>query len=190
MATYAYYSYDKIRGGRTDSKLNKQIISIARRNKFYYKIIKLIIEEDYGSPTEIIVAKINDKPVGFIIFWCEFYRKNRFCCDLQYWIVDEKYRNRGIGGKLYSMMEERAEKEYGIYNYSVIFDKNDEMLAKLYEKKGYKLIPTYDGRDSQHNIRGDALIKHFKIKIHSIVMPGWDTDLILSPTDREKSLKT
>lgn len=190
MATYAYYSYDKTLGGRRDTKLNKQIISIARRNKFYYKIIKLIIEGDYGNPTEIIVAKIGDKPVGFIIFWCEFHRRNRFCCDLQYWIVDEKYRNRGIGGKLYSMMEERAETEYGIYNYSVMYNKDDDRLKQLYESKGYKFIPTYDGGDTQREVRDDKHIKHFKIKVHSIVQKEWDTDLILSPTDREKSLKT
>lgn len=177
--TYNYYErisikYDN-RGNiiPVDEVLDKQIISLARRNKFYLGDIQGLIKKNIwrkGSRKEIIVAKKGVKVVGIIIFWGELlWGDCKMCMDLHYWLVDKDYRNMGIGGELYSMMEKQATR-FGLVNYSVMYKKDDDMLKQLYEKKGYKFIPRYDGVDTQ-DCCGDIHIKVFKVIISEYRIP-------------------
>ena len=171
-AELTYTNYPYTNGDRSDEELNKQIISLARRNKFYLKNIQGLFKNSIsrafsrafgGGSTEIYVAKKGVKVVGFIIFWGEvLWGTCRMCMDLHYWLVDKDYRNMGIGGELYSMMEKQAT-HYGLVNYSVMYKKDDDVLKQLYENKGYKFIPRYDGVDTQECCSGDIHIKVFKV---------------------------
>ena len=180
-AELTYTNYPYTNGDRSDEELNKQIISLARRNKFYLKNIQGLFKKNSISrafgrgSTEIYVAKKGVKVVGFIIFWGEvLWGTCRMCMDLHYWLVDKDYRNMGIGGELYSMMEKQAT-HYGLVNYSVMYKKDDDVLKQLYEKKGYKFIPRYDGVDTQECCSGDIHIKVFKVIISEYKIPTFFT---------------
>ena len=67
------------------------------------------------------------------------------------------------------MMEKQATR-FGLVNYSVMYKKDDDMLKQLYEKKGYKFIPRYDGVDTQ-DCCGDIHIKVFKVIISEYRIP-------------------
>lgn len=174
--TYTEYPYTN--GERSDVKLNKQIISLARRNKFYLPNIQGLFKNNSfgrcfgGSSNEIYIARKGVKPVGFIVFnGMTSWGREPMVMDLQYWLVDKDHRGVGIGKALYSKMEERA-KEYGLDNYSVMYKKDDDVLKQLYENKDYKFIPKYDGKDTQRDCRGDTHIKLYKIKYTCYRMPG------------------
>tara|TARA_R110000765_G_C18877838_1_gene601735 strand:- start:427 stop:987 length:561 start_codon:yes stop_codon:yes gene_type:complete len=170
--TYNYYKYKY--GKRDDTPLNKRIISLARRNNFYTEQIKSLFE--CGFPIEVIIAKKGkDKVVGFIVFWGNMTERfaDRMCMDLKYWLVGKEFRGNNIGRTLYNMMEVQAA-EYEIVNYSVMYKKNDEFLEKLYENKGYKFIPIYDGSDTQMYIGGGGShIKVFKIECNTYQIGSW-----------------
>ena len=176
VLTYTEYPYTN--GERNDVKLNKQIISLARRNKFYLHNIQHLFKNNsigrhFGNnATEIYVARKGVKPVGFIVFWGSTnWSRERMVMDLQYWLVDLDHRGKGIGGGLYKKMEEQAG-AYGLDNYSVMYRKDDILLKQLYDDKGYKLIPRYDGRDTQDDCKGDTHIKLYKIRYTHYRMPG------------------
>jgi GNAT superfamily N-acetyltransferase len=178
-AELTYTEYPYINGDRRDTKLNKEIISLARRNKFYLKNIQGLFKSSNsisrhfgGGSNEIYIARKGVKLVGFIVFnGNTLWGGEPMIMDLQYWLVDEDHRGVGVGKALYSKMEERA-KAYGLDNYSVMYKKDDDVLKQLYENKGYKFIPKYDGRDTQESCRGDKHIKLYIIKYTCYRMPG------------------
>jgi len=159
MSSITYEHYNYTGGKREDEKLNKRIISLARRHKFYLPQIKEVIKPTSTSfclggqqSFQIIVAKKqvgwDYKVVGFIIYdfgqgiWARCAGKFQLG-SVEYWLVDEKFRGQGIGKALYENMIEDCR---GIVdNMSVMFDKTDARLCDLYTQLGFKLIKKYDG---------------------------------------------
>jgi ribosomal protein S18 acetylase RimI-like enzyme len=157
-----YEDYPYINGERKDEKLNKGIISLARRHKFYLPNIQGILGGQRGfiacrrQSYQIRVAKkknatnSNYKVVGFIIYdfgWGTRASKGDYClASLEYWLVDKKFQGQGIGRTLYEVFERDCQECCG-YNFKVMFDKSDARLCDLYTKLGYKLIKKYDGQD-------------------------------------------
>ena len=156
--TYENYKYTG--GERKDTKLNKRIISLARRHKFYLPQIQTVINPKVSSfgfgdrqSFQIIVAKKqvrkDYKVVGFIIYdfgmgiWSRCAGKFQLG-SVEYWLVDEKFRGQGIGKALYENMVEDC-RECCLDNMAVMFDKTDARLCDLYTKLGFKLIKKYDG---------------------------------------------
>lgn len=193
MASIIYEEYPYTNGERKDEKLNKRIISLARRHKFYLDNIKSVFGLStsgrwYGcapSYQVVIAKKLNRKGddykvVGFIIMsgksaWSK--GGDRMCMSLEYWLVDKKFQGQGIGKALYGEMEKKAEL-YGLSNYVVMYKKDDEKLRDLYTKLGYEFIPKYDGYENTTNRVCDKHLKVYKITITHYRIPHqeelWD----------------
>jgi len=154
---------------------NFRIRSLAKRNKFYYNAISRMVKRDhceywgwsYAGGKEVILAKQiigkREKIIGFIVFSPSInYLKSKWMsCEIDYWMIDEKFRGQGIGKKLYDAVIDEV-KEYSIHNMSVLFDGRDENLRKMYAAMGYVRIDSYRGvkteleeqmRSSEHLIR-------------------------------------
>jgi GNAT superfamily N-acetyltransferase len=135
--------------GRDDENKNKKIIRLAKRYKFYWKIIENIITGggwclDRKS-FHIATARIKNKIIGFIIYSSPNIRGRYFTTSsVDYWLVDEEFRGYGIGKQLFDVYLE-AHKKYGGFNRWVNFKRGDEELEKLYTKMGYKEIEIYSG---------------------------------------------
>jgi len=159
--------------GNFDTKMtNFRIKSLAKRNKFYYNAIVGVFKpanilNDNGVRKIILAKQIigkREKIIGFIIFSPTGLWGNRsrcMSCEIDYWMVDEKFRGQGIGKKLYDAVIDEV-KEYSIHNMSVLFDGRDENLRKMYAAMGYVRIDSYRGvkteleeqkRSSEHLIR-------------------------------------
>jgi ribosomal protein S18 acetylase RimI-like enzyme len=165
-------NYPYTHGKRKDEELNKKIISLAKKNKFYLKQIQSVlagIVGRRGRGFQIHVAKQvwgkSYKVVGFIIYnlgegiWG---RKGTFGLgSVEYWLVDPKVQGKGIGKLLYLQAEKRLTK-CTAQNLSVMFDKNDARLCALYTRLGYKLIKKYDGKEV-YNKESDRHITWHKI---------------------------
>lgn len=181
--TYEDYPYTF--GERKDEKLNKSIISLARRNKFYLPNIQGILGGNRGfisgrqrQSYQIRVAKMKNKTndnytvVGFIIYdfgWGSMAGKGDYClASLEYWLVDKKFQGQGIGRTLYEVFEVDCRECCG-YNFKVMFDKDDARLCELYSKLGYKLITKYDGKDVKNDY-GNHII-WFKICVWMFEYP-------------------
>ncbi len=174
MTDIIYEDYPYICGERKDEKLNKRILSLARRHKFYLKQIESIIHPNgisfHPKSYQVCVAKkLNKKKdykvVGIIIYEgkCSWGgRGDRMCMSLEYWLVDSKFQGQGIGKGLYAEMEKTAE-TYGLVNYCVMFKKDDAVLAELYTKKGYTFIPKYDGIVNETSQEKDKHNKWYKV---------------------------
>ena len=172
-----YEDYPYTCGERKDEKLNKRILSLARRHKFYLKQIDSIIHPNgfcfRSKSYQVCVAKKLNKTggdykvVGIIIYEAKHFFGgvgDRMCMNLEYWLVDSKFQGQGIGKGLYAEMEKTAE-TYGLVNYSVMFKKDDPVLAELYTKKGYAFIPKYDGIVNESQQEKDKHIKWYKVVI-------------------------
>jgi len=147
--------YKKQNGVFGDEKMNKRIISLARRNKFYLKQIQTIIKGGGWSinpkPYLIFVAKKqvrkDYKIVGFaIVSWGLIFSNydERFQTSLEFWLVDEKFQNQGIGKQLYDKVVDLSV-EFSSQNLKVMFKTDNEKLRNLYTKLGFKPIEKYDG---------------------------------------------
>lgn len=176
MTDIIYEDYPYNNGERKDEVLNKRIVSLARRHKFYLKQVQNVL-----NPTgwcfnrksyQVCVAKKPNKKggdykvVGFIIYdgntlWGR--RGERMCMSLEYWLVDKKFQGQGIGKRLYEEMEKTGE-SWGLKNYCVMYDKTNEKLHNLYTSLGYAVIPKYDG-EVVVNKETDKHIKVYKIVI-------------------------
>ena len=175
--TITYEQYRYTNGKHSNEKWNKEIISIARRNKFYMGQIKAIINGDcWGIQNHQIIVCIktgtkNHKVIGFIIYepnhLC-FHNKERMVNNIMYWCVDDAYRWLGYGKELYERCIKDAN-DFGIVNCCLSFRKDDEKLTKLYTELGYKYIPKYDGVEQKGE--DDHHTKWFKIVISSYKLP-------------------
>ena len=182
--TYEQYRYTD--GKHSNEKWNKEIISIARRNKFYYKAIKAIMGGGmWGIQNHQIILCIKtgtkaSKVIGFIIYEPNYIltRKERMVNNIMYWCVDDAYRWLGYGKELYERCIKDAE-EYGIVNSYVEFKKNDEKLTALYTQLGYKYIPKYDGKEQQagdnHHQRWYKILQDRVVLPHFSMIKGEPT---------------
>jgi GNAT superfamily N-acetyltransferase len=189
MTDIIYEDYPYTCGERKDTKLNKRILSLARRHNFYLNQVQSVLNGGGWSirpkSYQVCVAKkLNKKKdykvVGFIIYEGKHFfggRGDRMCMSLEYWLVDSKFQGQGIGKGLYAEMEKTAE-SYGLKNYCVMFKKNDPVLAELYAKKGYTFIPKYDGIVNETQQEKDNHIKLYKIVVSTYRTPDdgtlWD----------------
>lgn len=148
--------YKKECGVFGDVKMNKRILSLARRNKFYLPQIQSVIKGGGWSmrpkPYVIWVAKKqvrkDYKIVGFVICsWGDMWSKHdeRFHTSLEYWLVDEKFQNQGIGKQLYEKVVDFSN-ELENKNLKVMWKTDNEKLRNLYTKLGFKPIEKYDGK--------------------------------------------
>jgi len=147
--------YKKEYGVFGDVKMNKRILSLARRNKFYLPQIQSIIKGGGWSlhPKNYIIwvakkqVRKDYKIVGFSIatFSGCFDRGERFSTSFEYWLVDKAFQNQGIGKQLYEKVVELST-EYENPNIKVMFKTDDENLVNLYTKLGFKPVEKYDGK--------------------------------------------
>lgn len=178
MSGITYENYPYTNGGRNDEKLNKRILSLARRHKFYLPQIKSVLgppRHRYfgGRSYQICVAKKkmrkDYKVVGFIIYdfgngcWGS---KGEYCLvSLEYWLVDKKFRGQGIGKELYNQFYKNECCECS--NFKVMFDSSQPDLVQLYLKLGFRYIDKYDGVETEKTPKGDTHIIWFKINYHT-----------------------
>ena len=148
--------YKKECGVWRDEKMNKRILSLAKRNKFYLPQIQSVIKGGGWSmrpkPYAIWVAKKqvrkDYKIVGFAICsWGNLWSNDdeRFQTSLEYWLVDEMFQNQGIGKQLYEKVVDFS-KEIASENLKVMWKTDNENLRNLYTKLGFKPIEKYDGK--------------------------------------------
>jgi ribosomal protein S18 acetylase RimI-like enzyme len=180
-----YENYPYTNGARKDEKLNKGIISLAKRHKFYIPQINYVLGGGFGfsfarrQAFQVVVAKKKNKTnnnyqvVGFIIYdfgqgsWAN---RGSFClASIEYWLVDKKFQGQGIGRTLYDYAEKDCASCAGA-NLKVMFDKTDARLCDLYTKLGYKLIKKYDGKEVE-NKEADKHIIWFKVNVEVFVYP-------------------
>jgi len=178
MSCYTIEEYNYENGKYSDELLNKKVINLAKRNKFYIPQIKNVID---GSNRGLFHAnwsqyffvakkktKKDYKVVGFIIFYNHDFsnRRERFHTSLEYWLVDESWRGIGVGKKLYEKMLD-APSAFKSTNYKVMFKKDDENLINLYTKLGYSYIDKYDGNsqvcNGEHTIWWNISLSKFYI---------------------------
>lgn len=142
------YPYPYTYGERKDEELNKKIISLAKRNKFYVKQIQSVLREagTEGYEYQIHVAKQvwgkSYKVVGFIIY--NLLGGGFGLGSLEYWLVDPKFQGKGIGKLLY-LQAEKMLNACNCPNLSVMFDKSDPKMCAIYTRLGFKLIKKYAG---------------------------------------------
>jgi len=147
--------YKKEYGVFGDVKMNKRILSLARRNKFYLPQIQSIIKGGGWSlnPKSYIIwvakkqVRKDYKIVGFSIatFSGGWGGSERFSTSLEYWLVDKAFQNQGIGKQLYEKVIDFSN-EIGNPNLKVMFKTDDENLEKLYTKLDFKPVEKYDGK--------------------------------------------
>lgn len=164
--TYTYSQYRYENGSHRNEKWNKEIISIARRHKFYMGQVKAIVNgECWGTQNhQIIVCLKKEKVVGFVIYEPNHMWNRggaRMVNNMMYWCVDSKHRGNGCGKRLYEMMIDDCD-YFEIKNQAVEFKKDDEKLATLYTKLGYSYVPIYDGIEQKggdnHHIKWNKVI--------------------------------
>ena len=171
MSKIIIENYERINGEFDAKMTNFRIKSLARRNKFYYNAIVRVFQSgnilNGNINRKIILAKQiirkREKIIGFIVFnptglW---NRSRCMSCEIDYWIVDKKFRGHGIGKKLYDAVIDEMT-DYSIHNMTVLFDGRDENLRKMYARMGYIRIDSYRGvkteieeqqRSKEHLIR-------------------------------------
>jgi len=178
-----YEDYPYRDGERKDEKLNKGIISLARRHNFYIPQINYVLGKGFGfsfgrrQAFQVVVAKKKNKTndnyqvVGFIIYdfgngsWAN---RGAYClASIEYWLVDKKFQGQGIGRTLYDYAEKDCATCAGA-NLKVMFDKTNARLCDLYTKLGYKLIKKYDGKEVE-NKEADKHIIWFKLNVYEFV---------------------
>jgi GNAT superfamily N-acetyltransferase len=172
MSKIIIEEYKRINGEFDTKMTNFRIKSLARRNKFYYNAIVRVFENgnifNGNDDRRIILAKQiigkREKIIGFVVFnptglWGN--RSKCMSCEIDYWMVDKKFRGQGIGKKLYDAVIDETT-EYSIHNMTVLFDGRDENLRKIYAGMGYIRIDSYRGvkteieeqqRNKEHLIR-------------------------------------
>lgn len=171
-------------GERKDEELNKKIISLAKRNKFYVKQIQSVLSGEAGRGFQIHVAKQvwgkSYKVVGFIIY--NLLGRGFGLGSLEYWLVDPKFQDKGIGKLLY-LQAEKTLNDCNCPNVSVMFDKSDPKMCALYTRLGFKLIKNYAGRPIV-NKESERHATWVKIAISSFCL-GDGVDLrVLEPEDQ------
>jgi len=144
MTTIIEYEPNKIRGGFTNEHLNKQITALVNRNKFYQKTIKDIINNNISGGSMFLAVDYfkngKEKVVGLLV-WSRS-SSSLFC--MNFFLVDEKMRGKGIGNKLFEKFNDYR-KSQSINDCEIDFDDNNEKLVKLYTKLGFKYINYYRG---------------------------------------------
>jgi ribosomal protein S18 acetylase RimI-like enzyme len=178
--------YKKQYGDWSDEKMNKRILSLARRNKFYLKNIQGVLKGNTSwfrpKPYCLFVAKKqvrkDYKIVGFaIVSWGDIFsnHEERFQTTLEYWLVDEKFQNQGIGKQLYQKVVDFG-KEVASENIKLMFKTDDEKLRNLYTKLGFKPIEEYDGK-KQEIIQGNHTL-WWKIVWEKVTCFGNEIELV------------
>ena len=181
--TITYEKYENRAGYRRDEDLNKQIISLARRHKFYYENIKYGVMGmgnsiwNVNKPFQILLCikygRKHRKVLGFMIYSVNRLQKcnERMLNELEYWLVDDKYRGQGIGKTLYEKMVDDCG-TMDIKNMSVMFKKDNMKLCNLYSSLGYKFVSTYDGVDTQECMNGQTdHNKWYRIEFREFIVP-------------------
>jgi L-amino acid N-acyltransferase YncA len=91
--------------------------------------------------------------------------------ELEYWLVDDKYRGQGIGKTLYEKMVDDCS-TMDIKNMSVMFKKDNMKLCNLYSSLGYEFVSTYDGVDTQKCMNGQTdHNKWYRIEFREFIVP-------------------
>jgi len=148
---YDVYERDHCSGKFNDSKKNKRILSLARRNKFYLNQVKNVLDPKGWQrfPKGFIITlatikKRNDyKIIGFVIYSADFWVRERYSTTLEYWLVDKQFQGKGVGSQLFKIVTDFAITNTAP-NLKVMFRENDENLKQIYAKYGFKYIPIYD----------------------------------------------
>ena len=116
---------------------------------------------DYGAEHKLIghtyIAYICEKPVGLIMIgealaWDTdpdemkdkpFYRVMGF-------VVDQDYRNKGIGGKILENAIARVYSEFGERSLALGVHKDNTRVGRFYERHGFKRTGVYEGNDEYY----------------------------------------
>ena len=121
---------------------------------------------DYGAEHHLLghtyLARVNGKPVGLIMIgealaWDTdpdemkekpFYRVMGF-------VVDQAFRNRGIGGEILESAIEQVYNEFGKRSLALGVHKDNDRAGAFYERHGFRRTGVYEGND-EYYLRIDA----------------------------------
>jgi len=192
MSGITYENYPYTQGKRGDEKLNKRILSLARRHKFYLPQIKSVLNplhtcRQLGARSyQICVAKKkmgkDYKVVGFIIYdlgngcWGKCWGEYNLV-SLEYWLVDKKFRGQGIGKGLYDQFVNHECCKCS--NFKVMFDSSKPELVQLYLKMGFRYIDKYDSVAIKPVPAGETHITWFKINYFRFTQGGGRPDVVV-----------
>ena len=116
---------------------------------------------DYGAEHKLIghtyIAYMNESPVGLIMIgealaWDTdpdemkdkpFYRVMGF-------VVDQDYRNKGLGGKILENAIARVYSEFGERSLALGVHKDNTRAGRFYERHGFKRTSVYEGNDEYY----------------------------------------
>ena len=116
---------------------------------------------DYGAEHHLIghtyLARLEEKPVGLIMIgealaWDTdpdemrgkpFYRVMGF-------VVDQAYRNRGIGGDMLESAIEQVYNEFGKRSLALGVHRDNPRAGAFYERHGFRRTGVYEGSDEYY----------------------------------------
>ena len=177
-------NYPYTYGERKDEELNKKIISLAKRNKFYVKQIQSVLAGTAGYGFQIHVAKQvwgkSYKVVGFIIY--NILGGGFGLGSVEYWLVDPRFQDKGIGKLLY-LQAEKMLNACNCPNLSVMFVKSDPKMCALYTRLGFKLIKKYAGK-AIVNKESERHTTWVKIAFSSFCLGDGEDLRVLEPEDQ------
>ena len=62
-------------------------------------------------------------------------------------VIDNRYRSRGIGGQVLEMVIDRIYREYGVRPIALGVHKDNHRAARFYEKHGFRKTNVMEGND-------------------------------------------
>jgi ribosomal protein S18 acetylase RimI-like enzyme len=87
------------------------------------------------------VIEDNNKLVGFAALTLRFVPTKGYVGVIEDVVVDEKYRQQGLGTKLINKLLTKA-KEQGVFAVELTSNPKRKIARKLYQKLGFKLLET------------------------------------------------
>ena len=131
----------------SDLELIKESLLTDFDNFWNYNTFK---SELLNPNSKYIVAKINNKIIGFAGLW-----KSVDDVHITNIVTAKKYRNKNIGSLMLSKLIEMSKNEKGITSITLEVNSNNIPAQKLYEKFGFKVVGI---RKKYYNNNDDAII--------------------------------
>lgn len=129
------------------NELAKQVqeLHVLWRPDLFLSVENVIREEDFErfiENKEIVVAKLQDEIVGYMMFSIKEIIKNimryRKQISIEAICVDEKYRGKGIGTSLLNYAKKIGKENHCTDIYLTVNEENEDAI-RLYEKFGLKV---------------------------------------------------
>jgi len=115
-----YYDYDQI-----------SLDELAARQA----LAQLLSDDPFGR---VWLVYVEDKPVGYVVltlgFSLEYHGRDAFIDEIY---LEEPYRGRGIGAKIFAFVEEQA-RALGVRAIHLEVERHNQRAQSFYQKIGFK----------------------------------------------------